>query len=141
MSINVLLVEDDMTDAAMLKKQLDAHKIFLRMFTARDGTEAMDYLYQRGKWEGGWPRPNLVLLDWNLPPPVFSYHILQTLRDDQFAGIIPVIISKADNTDIELAAKEAGAVCVLQKPVTLQSIEQIVRAVEDYRFTVVRYTQ
>jgi two-component system response regulator len=80
----------------------------------------------------------MVLLDWNLPPPVYGFKVLQALRSEELVGIVPIIISKSDNKDIEYAAKEAGAACVLQKPLTLHAVEQIVNSITDFWFTIVR---
>ncbi|MDT5224107.1 MAG: hypothetical protein QOG19_1514, partial [Mycobacterium sp.] len=79
--IDVLLIEDDAGDELITREAFEHNKIANTLHVARDGAEGLDFLYRRGNYRSA-PRPDLILLDLNLPK-YDGRHILQTLKCDR----------------------------------------------------------
>ena len=106
----------------------------------RDGVEALDFLFQRGEHVDK-PRPDLVILDLNLPKKD-GKEVLAELQADPSLRAIPVAVltTSAQETDI-IQSYELGANCYLTKPVDLDQFLKVVHAVEDFWLGMVRLPQ
>jgi chemotaxis family two-component system response regulator Rcp1 len=134
--INVLLVEDSPTDVLLTQEALETAKLLTELHIVADGVEAIAFLRQEGKYAGV-PRPDLILLDLNLPKKD-GREVLAEIKSDPGLRLIPVVVmtvSKAEE-DI-LKAYGLHANCYVTKPVHFESFVEVVRAIESFWFTVV----
>lgn len=135
--IQVLLVEDDPADVALTRAVLEDAKIALHLNVVNNGVEAMAYLRREGLYAGA-VRPDLMLLDLNMPKKN-GCEVLQDMKHDAMLRSIPVVVlTTSDNdTDIE-RAYNFGANCYITKPVGLEQFAKVVCSIEDFWFTVVK---
>lgn len=135
--IHVLLVEDNPADADLTRETLETSKLRLELSVAMDGIEAMRFLRREGEHVGA-PRPDLILLDLNLPKKDGRQILIEIKADSQFRRI-PVVILTSSDAERDVAQSYAlGANCYVTKPVDLKAFQAIVQAVEDFWFTVVK---
>src|SRR5689334_14806779 len=116
MPANILLVEDNPGDIRLAKEALKGGKIFIQLHVVEDGYKALDFLRHRGNYRN-MPRPNLILLDLNLPG-MDGQQVLQEIKSDPDLGGIPVVImtTSSDEGDI-LKAYNLHANCYIVKPI------------------------
>ena len=134
--VEILLVEDNPVDVLVTKRALQGGRVCNNLHVVQDGEEAMDFLYQRGKYSNA-PRPGLILLDLNLPKKS-GREVLAEIKHDPGLLDIPVIVlttSEAE-TDI-LLSYGLHANCFITKPVDLDQFTDVVRSIEGFWFTVV----
>ncbi|WP_371525411.1 response regulator [Streptomyces sp. NBC_01283] len=135
--INVLLVEDDPGDELMTREAFEDNKIRNTLHVVRDGEEALDFLYQRGEYTAA-PRPDLILLDLNLPK-YDGRQVLEKVKSDQDLQDIPVVVltTSAAEEDI-LRSYKLHANAYVTKPVDLDQFIAAVRQIDDFFVQVVR---
>jgi CheY-like chemotaxis protein len=97
---NVLLVEDDPGDIFLIKKAFARNDIKARLHITRNGVEATDFLYRGGKYANA-PRPDIVILDLNLPKKD-GRELLAEIKADPELGMIPVIIFTTSKSDKDI---------------------------------------
>jgi two-component system response regulator len=134
--INMLLVEDNPTDQLITREALEHAKVLLNLHVVEDGVQTMEFLRRTGKYAQA-PRPDLVLLDLNLPKKD-GREVLAEIKKDPDLKLIPVVIlttSKADE-DISLAYRYQ-ANCFITKPVGYANFNEVMRSIEKFWFTVV----
>jgi len=135
--ISVLLVEDNPADADLTRETLDECRLRLALSVASDGEEAMDFLRLRGRFAGE-RRPDLVLLDLNLPRKD-GREVLAEMKADPELRSIPVVVLTSSQAERDVAQSYAlGANCYVAKPVDLRAFQRIVRGLEEFWFTVVK---
>lgn len=135
--IEILLVEDNPGDARLAKEALKESKLKNNLYIADDGVEAMDFLYKKGKYSN-MPRPDLVILDLNLPRKD-GREVLEEIKTDDSLKRIPVVIltiSKAEE-DI-LKTYNLHANCFISKPIDLDQFIKVVKSIEDFWLTIVK---
>lgn len=135
--IEILLVEDNPGDARLAKEALKESKLKNNLYIADDGVEAMDFLYKKGKYTK-MPRPDLVILDLNLPRKD-GREVLNEIKTDENLKRIPVVIltiSKAEE-DI-LKTYNLHANCFISKPIDLDQFIKVVKSIEDFWLTIVK---
>jgi len=135
--IEILLVEDSPGDVLLTREALRDAKICLNLQVAADGEEAMALLRQEGKYAAA-PRPDLVLLDLNLPKKD-GREVLQEIKADPKLAIIPVVIltTSASEADI-LHSYQFHANCFVTKPVDLDQFLTVVKGIDNFWLTVVK---
>jgi two-component system response regulator len=131
------LVEDDPGDVRLTEEALKRSKLLVMMNVVGDGEQALQYLRQVGPYAGA-VRPDLVLLDLNLPK-VDGREVLATVKADPGLRPIPVVVltTSAADGDI-LKAYGLGGNCYITKPVGFDEFRRIVRAIEEFWFEVVK---
>lgn len=137
MPIDILLVEDNPADVRLMVETLKQEKILNNLHTVSDGEEAMAFLHKQGKYSKA-ERPDLILLDLNLPK-MDGREVLKEIKSDDELKMIPVVIltvSKAEE-DI-LKTYKLHANCYITKPVDLGQFSRIAKAVQDFWLTVVK---
>ena len=135
--IDVLLVEDDAGDELITREAFEIHKIANRLHVARDGAEALDFIYRRGDHRDA-PRPDLILLDLNLPK-YDGRHILETLKaDPELRGIPVVVLTTSSAQEDVLRSYDLHANAYVTKPVDLDRYMDAVRHIDDFFVQVVR---
>ncbi len=134
--IQILLVEDNPGDVRLTEEALKEGKVLNRMTVARDGEEAMAILRREGKHASS-PKPDIILLDLNLPKKD-GREVLEEIKNDPKLKVIPVVIltTSQDEMDI-IKSYRLHANCYITKPVDLAQFMGVVRAIEDFWFTVV----
>ena len=136
-SIDILLVEDNPGDARLAKEALNESKIKNRLHFVGDGEEATDFLFRKGKYEDA-PRPDLILLDLNLPKKD-GRELLSEIKNDPHLKRIPVVIlttSKAEEDIIKTYNLHAN--CYITKPLDLDQFIKVVRSIEEFWLTIVK---
>ncbi|MGW0969580.1 response regulator [Streptomyces sp. NPDC002516] len=135
--IDVLLVEDDPGDELMTREAFEDNKIGNTLHVVRDGEEALDFLYRRGAHTGA-PRPDLILLDLNLPK-YDGRQVLEKIKSDPSLSHIPVVVltTSAAEEDI-LRSYKLHANAYVTKPVDLDQFIAAVRQIDDFFVQVVR---
>lgn len=134
--VEILLVEDSPTDAMFAREALEYSKVCNSLHTVPDGVEAMAFLRREGKYAQA-PRPDLILLDLNLPR-MDGREVLSNIKQDERLKRIPVVVltSSKDEADI-LKAYGLHANCYIVKPVDFEKFAEIVRTIETFWFAVV----
>ncbi|MFJ8806227.1 response regulator [Streptomyces sp. NPDC102490] len=135
--IDVLLVEDDPGDELMTREAFEDNKIGNTLHVVRDGEEALDFLYRRGAHAEA-PRPDLILLDLNLPK-YDGRQVLEKIKSEEELAHIPVVVltTSAAEEDI-LRSYKLHANAYVTKPVDLDQFIAAVRQIDDFFVQVVR---
>lgn len=132
-SLLVLLVEDNEGDVRLIKEAFNESKIDKRFSVARDGEDALNYLYRRGQYSGSM-RPDIILLDINLPRKN-GFEVLEQIKKDPELRRIPVImLSSSSSEDHVYKSYDLNANCYLTKPVDFDEYTQVVRIIEEFWF-------
>ena len=134
--IEILLVEDNPGDVRLTIEALREGKVLNRLTVARDGEEAMAALRRQGVFANA-RRPDIILLDLNLPKKD-GREVLEEIKKDPNLMIIPIVIltTSQDEQDV-LKSYKLHANCYITKPVDLPQFLAVVKAIEDFWFTVV----
>ncbi len=135
--IEILLVEDNPGDARLAKEALNDSKLNNRLHWVEDGEEAMKFLLKQDAF-GNSPRPDLILLDLNLPKKD-GREVLMDIKSNENLKRIPVVvltISKAEE-DI-LRSYNLHANCFITKPIDLTQFIKVVKSIEDFWLTIVK---
>jgi CheY-like chemotaxis protein len=126
--IEILLVEDNPADVRLTIEALKEARVRNRLHVARDGVEAMEML----RSGGATPRPDLILLDLNLPRKN-GREVLQFVKDDETLRHIPVVILTTSQAEQDiLQSYRLGANAFITKPVEIEQFFQVVRAMEQF---------
>jgi CheY-like chemotaxis protein len=138
--LEVLLVEDSPGDVRLTREAFrDAHAS-IRLHVAVDGVDAMEFLRHEGAHSGA-PRPDLILLDLNLPR-MDGREVLEQIKKDEGLKTIPTVIltTSSEEADI-LKSYQLQANCYLTKPVQFDAFETLVRSINDFWMTRVKLPQ
>jgi two-component system, chemotaxis family, response regulator Rcp1 len=140
MAIQVLLVEDSPGDVRLTQEAFRTANKAIHLHVAVDGVEAMAFLKRTGSHADA-PRPDLILLDLNLPK-MDGREVLAHIKEDDSLKLIPtVILTTSDaETDI-LKSYQLQANCYLTKPVQLDAFESLVTSINDFWLTKVKLPQ
>jgi two-component system, chemotaxis family, response regulator Rcp1 len=138
--IEVLLVEDSPGDVRLTKDAFHETNLLVNINVVPDGVEAMRFLRKEGTYSDV-PRPDLILLDLNLPK-MDGREVLSQLKDDASLKLIPTVILTTSSADVDiLRSYELQANCYLSKPAQLKEFEVLVRSINDFWMTKVRFPQ
>lgn len=134
--IEVLLVEDNPGDVRLTQEALKEGRIVNRLSVVPDGVEAIEFLSRRGKYANS-PRPDLILLDLNLPRKNGG-EVLQEIKTDPDLRRIPVMVLTTSSAEKDmLEAYSLHANCFITKPVDLNQFLEVVRSIEHFWFHIV----
>ncbi len=134
--VEILLVEDSPSDAALTKEALENGKITNNLRRVVDGVEAMEYLRRQGKFAKA-PRPDLIMLDLNLPRKD-GREVLRELKSDPSLRIIPVIVLTTSRADQDiLESYHLNANCYITKPVDFQQFIEVIKTIRQFWLSVV----
>jgi chemotaxis family two-component system response regulator Rcp1 len=135
--IDVLLVEDDPDDVYLTREALATTKLRINLHVAEDGVEAMQFLRREAGFADS-IRPNLILLDLNLPR-MDGREVLAQVKTDPKLTDIPVVILTTSKEEEDIARSyKQHANCYISKPVDLDKFRTVVNLIEDFWFTVVK---
>jgi chemotaxis family two-component system response regulator Rcp1 len=130
--INILLVEDNPADVRLTQEALkEAANALTRLHVASDGAEALDFLHRRGEYAAA-PRPDLMLLDLNLPR-IDGRQVLAEVKADPDLRRIPVVVlTTSPSEDDILHAYDQHVNSYIRKPVDLDQFFDVLKAIDDY---------
>ncbi|HSK26937.1 MAG TPA: response regulator [Jiangellales bacterium] len=136
-AIEVLLVEDDPGDVLMTREAFEDAKVANNLYVAADGEDALAFLRREGAHEGA-PRPDLVLLDLNLPR-VDGREVLEQIKGDPELRSIPVVVLTTSESEEDIVRSYSlHANAYVTKPVDFERFHQVVRQIDDFFVSVVK---
>jgi two-component system response regulator len=134
--IEILLAEDSSTDVMLTEAALEHAKVRNTLHVVKDGVEAMAFLRKEGKFSNV-PRPDLILLDLNMPRKDGG-EVLAEVKSDENLKYIPVVVLTTSQAQEDvLKAYGLHANCYITKPVDFEQFANMVRAIDQFWFTVV----
>ena len=134
--VEILLVEDNAGDVRLTREALREGKVYSNLHWAKDGVEALEFLRREGKYADA-PRPDIILLDLNLPK-IDGREVLAAIKGDDQLKQIPVVVlttSKAEEDVLRSYALHAN--CFITKPVDLDKFILVVKSIDRFWLTVV----
>ena len=135
--VDVLLVEDDPGDVVLVKEAFEYNKVHNTLHHVSDGVEAVDFLNRRNGHETA-PRPDLILLDLNLPRKD-GREVLEEIKADQDLRTIPVVVLTTSEAEEDiLRSYHLHANAYVTKPVDFDRFIEVVRLIDDFFVTVVK---
>jgi two-component system, chemotaxis family, response regulator Rcp1 len=136
-AIELLLVEDSEPDVRLTQEALHEAKVKNRLWVVEDGVEALEFLRHEGRFADA-PRPDIILLDLNLPRKDGRQVLKEIKADDSLKRIPVVILTTSKNEEDVLRAYDLHANCFITKPVDFNRFMEVVKSIEDFWLTVVR---
>ena len=135
--IQILLVEDDPGDVLMTREAFEDYKVHNQLHVVNDGEQAMAFLRQEGEY-ADLPRPDLVLLDLNLPR-MDGREVLNAIKSDDDLSSIPVVVLTTSEAEDDVQRSYSlHANAYVTKPVDFERFISVVRQIDDFFVTVVR---
>lgn len=134
--IEILLVEDSPADVRLAHETLRESKIRNRLHTVADGEEALRFLRREGSYSDA-PRPDLILLDLNLPRKDGRATLAEIKADPSLRRIPVVVLTISDAEEDVARTYDLHANCYIRKPLDLEQFSRVVRAIESFWFTIV----
>ncbi|HXG04184.1 MAG TPA: response regulator [Candidatus Binatia bacterium] len=134
--VEILLVEDNPADVRLTREALRDAKVANTLHVVEDGEAAVQFLRRQGRYAGA-PRPDVILLDLNLPRRS-GHEVLADVKADPKLRSIPIVVLTTSQAEEDiLTAYRLHANCYISKPVDLIQLTKVVRAIDDFWFTVV----
>jgi two-component system, chemotaxis family, response regulator Rcp1 len=136
-TFEILLVEDSPGDVRLTREALKDAKIHINLHVASDGIEAMGFLNREGEYADA-PRPDLILLDLNLPKKD-GRQVLAEIKDNAALMTIPIVIltTSASEEDI-LRSYQLHANCYISKPVDLEGFLKVIKSIDNFWLSIVK---
>jgi CheY-like chemotaxis protein len=132
--VTILLVEDDPADQKLIRTSLRNQRIANDLWVVNSGEEGMDFLHRRGDYSDGTPRPDLILLDLNMPG-MGGKEFLKRIKNHEGLKSIPVVILTTSDSDKDIVdSYNLQASGYVRKPVTLDEFREVTRKIEEYWF-------
>lgn len=135
--IEILLVEDNPGDVRLTREALKDMKLKHALHVVPDGVEALSFLRREGQY-GDMPRPDIILLDLNLPRKDGREVLEEIKQDDELKRIPVVVLTTSDDESDILASYNLHANCYITKPVDMQSFIAIVQNIKNFWFGIVK---
>jgi len=135
--VEILLVEDNPGDVRLTQEAFKDGKMLNKLHVVEDGMEALAFLKREGKYISA-PRPELILLDLNLPRKD-GRDVLSEIKADRDLKRIPVVILTTSRSEEDiLRSYDLNANCYITKPLELDKFIEIVKSIEDFWLTIVK---
>ena len=135
--IEILLVEDNPGDARLAVEALKDSKINNRLFHVKDGVEALQFLHHQGEYAHA-SHPDLILLDLNLPRKD-GREVLAEIKEDSELRLVPVVVLTTSEAERDLVRTyDLHANAYVVKPIDLNRFIEVVQAIEDFWFAIVK---
>jgi CheY-like chemotaxis protein len=129
--MSVLLVDDDEGDLLMIQEALDSGTAAHEIHVAHDGQEALDFLRRQGRYADA-PRPDLVLLDLNMPR-MDGRQVLAAVKVDQELRKIPIVVLTTSRAPADIASSyDLHANAYVTKPMSLDDLTAVVKGIDDF---------
>jgi CheY-like chemotaxis protein len=135
--VEILLVEDNPGDVRLTQEVLRDGKVRNNMSVVMDGVDAISFLRQTGEYAGA-PRPDIILLDLNLPKKD-GREVLAEIKADPNLKHIPVVVLTTSSAEQDIfRSYDLHANCYITKPVDLDQFIRVMRSIEDFWLTIVK---
>ncbi len=135
--IEILLVEDNPGDIRLTLEVFKDAKVNNRVSIVRDGEEALSFLYNKGIYEKT-VRPDLILLDWNLPKKN-GHEVLREIKSSKKLRSIPVVVLTTSEADEDIIkAYDENANCYISKPIDLEQFITVIQLIKEFWMTIVK---
>lgn len=135
--VDILLVEDNPGDVRLTKEALKECNIKNNLHVARDGEEALDYLFNRGPYHDA-VRPDIILLDLNLPRKD-GREVLEAIKADAHLKRIPVVVLSTSQSEDDVArCYDLHVNCYVKKPVDMEQFVEVVKSIDNFWFNIVK---
>lgn len=138
--VEILLLEDEPSDAYLVKMALREGKVLAHLHHVVDGREGLDFLNKTEKYADA-PRPDLIFLDFNMPRMNGSEFLTVIKADERFKSIPVVVLTTSDVEKDVVRSYELGAASYITKPVDMPQFIKAVQQVGEYWFSLVRLPQ
>ncbi len=135
-SVDILLIEDNPGDVDLTRDAFEESKMNNSLYVVEDGEEAIEFLYKKGKYSDA-PRPELIILDLNLPKKD-GREVLEEIKVDDNLKRIPIVIlttSKAEEDVLKTYNLHAN--CYITKPLDFEQFLQVVKSIENFWMSIV----
>ena len=136
--INLLLVEDDPADQKLIKLSLKNQKIANDVYCVSNGEDGLDYLFHKNGYNGNAPKPDLILLDLNMPGMGGKEFLKRIKTIDDLKTIPVIILTTSDSERDIIESYQLQASGYVHKPVTLDEFKGVMEKIEDYWFVMCR---
>jgi CheY-like chemotaxis protein len=135
--VEILLVEDNKGDVGLIEEVFEEAKIRNNLHVAEDGEEALLYLHGEGKFSGS-PRPDIILLDLNLPKKG-GREVLREIKEDENLHNIPVIVLTTSDAEKDIiGAYDLHANAYITKPLDFDQFIKVVGSIENFWLDIVK---
>jgi two-component system, chemotaxis family, response regulator Rcp1 len=135
--IDILVVEDNPGDARLIEEVLRVYKNNYHLHLVEDGVEAMNFLHKEGKYSNS-PRPDLILLDLNLPKKD-GREVLAEIKSDVSFKMIPVVIMTTSQAEEDIIkAYSLHANCFVTKPLELDQFNKTIKSIVEFWYALVK---
>ncbi len=135
--VEILLVEDNPGDARLAQEALKEAKVRNTLHWVEDGVEAMTFLRKQGKYADA-PRPDVILLDLNLPKKDGREVLAEVKEDGDLRRIPVVVLTVSDAEEDIIKSYNLHANCYIRKPLDLDRFMEVVKSIEEFWLTIVR---
>lgn len=136
-ALDVLLVEDSLGDVRLTKEAFQDARVIVNLHVTMDGEQALLFLRRQGEYASS-PRPDLILLDLNLPK-IDGRQVLEEIKTDENLKAIPVVILTTSSSEADiLRSYNLHANCYITKPVGFKGFLEIVASIENFWLQVVK---
>jgi CheY-like chemotaxis protein len=136
-AVEILLVEDNPADVRLTREALNSDRLWNNLSVAKDGVEAMAYLRRQGRFAAA-PRPDLILLDLNLPKKDGREVLAEIKADPNLMRIPVVVLTTSDAEEDILKTYGLHANCYITKPVDLRQFMKVLKSIEDFWLAIVK---
>ena len=134
---NILLIEDNRADIRLMEEIINQSKIINQLDVVKDGVEAINFLKKQGKYSNAM-RPDLILLDLNLPKKNGLEVLLEIKKDDGLKRIPVIVLTISGAEEDLLKAYDLHANCLINKPIEIKTFYKIMNIIEEFWFRIVR---
>ena len=135
--IEILLIEDDPDDVWETRRLFDEHKLRNRLSVAQDGEEALEFLHRRGRFADA-PRPDLILLDLNMPKRDGRELLADLKASNELRSIPVVVLTTSQAEDDILRAQELNCHCYISKPVRIDHLLMLVMSIDGFSISILK---
>ncbi len=135
-AIDILLVEDNPGDVDLAREALGMGKLHNTLHVVQDGVAAMDFLRKKGKYAKS-PRPDLIILDLNLPKKDGRQVLAEIKADDDLKRIPVVILTTSSAEEDILKTYNLHANCYITKPLDMKQFLRVVQSIEEFWLSIV----
>ena len=135
-TVELLIIEDNPGDVRLIKEILKESELSYRFHVVEEGDLALDFLYRRGNHIDA-PKPDLILLDWNLPKKEGKF-FLSKIKKTVHLRNIPIIVFTSSNAEKDvLTAYDLHANCYINKPIDLDHYTKVIKSIEQFWLKIV----
>ncbi|MBL9084389.1 MAG: response regulator [Planctomycetales bacterium] len=137
--VTILMADDDADDRLMTREAFEASRLANDLKFVENGVELLDYLYRRGKYSdpASSPRPSIILLDLNMPKKDGREALEEIKKDPNLRGIRVIILTTSKAEEDIYRTYDLGAASYITKPVTFESLVDIIRTLGKYWLEIV----